>query len=138
MYDLSYRDYFFSFNPAPALPSLDTPLAFCSISAISKSLSFVFLLKLCCRDNVYCCHIILLLSFFFVFCTLIFITLPCLFFVIPFVSWKCLMLLVIVSTNFSFFCQYGKVFDPDLLMYISYTHTRSHTYIHAYTCTCPF
>ena len=81
--------------------------------------------------------------FFFVFCTLIFITLPCLFFIIPFISLKCLMLLVIVSTNFSFFFLsiwegFWPWFVDDLLMYRSYTHTRSHTYIHAYTCTCPF
>jgi len=98
------------------LPSLGAPplLAFCSISAISEFYFSVFQLKICCRDNVYCCHIILLFIFFFLFlfCARSFVNTACLsvsllFFSLShpffFGNWKCLMLPVIVSTNFSFF-----------------------------------
>ena len=72
--------------------------------------------------------------FFFVFCTLIFITLPCLFFIIPFISWKCLMLLVIVSTNFSFFFVNMGRFLTLICWCIYHTliHAHTHTYMHTH------
>jgi len=76
------------FSPAPP------PLAGCSLLSVPYQPSKLFLLKICCQDNVHCCHIIPLLFFF---CTAIYNPLPVLYrhlcpvLPFPFINWKSLM-----------------------------------------------